>query len=199
MGEDQSVSLIPAELVPWVVGAVAALAVLYVVWRILRRSRQQPLPEEPDLTLDVAALGEAGPPHGLPALEYYHIPVRLAALVLAPAGRGGYIPPAERAGDTLDALVPGLSQVMERHRPLLRFWPPQLSPRGFAHAFFANVRLPGDGGKGTHWCSLAGVFKVRGQPIMAGLVLRTSAPTDFGQTIVEQETKWLDVLRIRRS
>lgn len=192
-------SAVPVDLLGWAVLALAVLVVLYVARKVIARRRRPPTPEAPDLTLDITSLGEAGPPAKSPVLEYYHLPVRLAAVVLAPAGRGGQLPSPDRAAATLDAIVPGLSHVFALHRPLVRQWPPQLSPRGFAHAFFAHARLPGDGGKGTHWCSLAGVFKVQGQPVMAGLILRTAAPTNLGQAIVEQETKWLDVLRIRRS
>jgi hypothetical protein len=197
--EKEATGGIPLELLYWAIPALAAAVVLYVAWKVLSRRRRQPPPEMPDLTLDIATLGEAGPPAGSPMLEYYHLPVRLAAVVLAPAGRMGQVPEPERVGETLDALVPGLSHVFHRHQPPVRFWPAQMSPRGFAHAFFGYARLPGDGGKGTHWCSLAGVFKVQGQPVMAGFIFRTAAPTNLGQGIIEQETKWLDVLRLRRN
>ena len=85
----------------------------------------------------------------------------------------------------------------ELHRPLLRRWPNQLSASGFVHLFFNNARLPGTGGKGTPWSSVAGVFKVQGQPAMAGLVLCAAKPNSLGQTIIDSEYQWLGCLRVR--
>jgi hypothetical protein len=56
--------------------------------------------------------------------------------------------------------------------------------------------LPGDGGKGTPWSSAAGMFKLHGQPVMAGLVLRAARPNSFGQVILDGEEKWLGCFRI---
>ena len=77
---------------------------------------------------------------------------------------------------------------------MVRRWSNQLSARGFAHLFFASARLPGRGGKGTSWCSVAGVFSVDNQPLTAGILLRTAKPTNLGQRIVSEEAQWLDVL-----
>jgi len=152
---------------------------------------------EPVLTIDVAALGTGGPPPDGPVLEHYNVPVRLAAIVVAPAGRARALPPPEQLDAVFEAIVPGLSRVVAAHGPLVRRWPEQLSSTGFAHSFFRHAKLPGDGGKGTPWCSAAGTAKMHGQPVMAGLVMRSDEPNSLGQLVVEHETKWLDVLRIR--
>ena len=70
---------------------------------------------------------------------------------------------------------------------------------GFRPSVLRNAKLPGDGGKGSPWSSVAGVFKVKGQPVMAGLVLRAAEPNSLGQTIVEEEHQWLGCLRVRWS
>ena len=132
-----------------------------------------------------------------PMLELYNVPVRLAAIVLAPAGRVRDLPPNDQLGPLLDAIVPGLDKVVALHRPLVAAAGPIRPARGFAHVFFSNVRLPGSAGKGTPWSSVAGVFKVHNQPIMAGLVLRAAKPNNFGQTIVDSEDKWLGCLRVK--
>jgi hypothetical protein len=83
------------------------------------------------------------------------------------------------------------------HKPVFRRWPNQLSVRGFAHKYFARVRLAGPGGRALPWCSVAGVFKIEGQPYLVGMLLRTATPTNLGQRIVDDATQWLSVLRAR--
>ncbi|MGO8689961.1 MAG: hypothetical protein ACLQLG_10020 [Thermoguttaceae bacterium] len=173
------------------------LVVAMVLWRIVARRRAKRPPPGPDLTIDVAALGQEGPPAAGPVLELYNLPVRLAALVLAPVSQAGRLPPEEQWPQLCAAILPGLDQVVAAQRPLVRRWPGQLSVRGFARALFANARLPGDGGKETPWSSVAGIFKTRGQPLMAGLIVRAQSPNSVGQTIIEHETQWLGCLRVK--
>ncbi len=176
--------------------AVVALAVVFVFLKAVFGRR--PRPEgPPDLAIDVAALGTQGPPAQGPVLEFYNVPVRLAAVVLAPAGRVRELPPLNQLDPVLDSIVPGLAKVVAAHRPMVRKWPAQPSVRGFAHLFFGQARLPGDGGKGTPWSSAAGVFKVEGHATMAALVFRTEGPTSHGQEIVEREEQWLGMLRVK--
>jgi hypothetical protein len=177
--------------------AVLLLAAIVVLWLIMRRRKAAPRPAAPQLTIDLAELGEADPPGGQPELEFYNIPVRVAAVVLAPVGLVRQLPPAEGLAELFDALVPGLDGVVARHKPLLRNWPAQVSARGFAHTFLSGVHLPGEGGKGTPWSSAAGMFKLHGQPVMAGLVLRAARPNSFGQVILDSEEKWLGCFRVR--
>ena len=68
---------------------------------------------------------------------------------------------------------------------------------GFAHQFFANVRLPGNRGKGTPWSSVAGIFHIEERPVMAGLVLRAARPNSLGETLIDSEEKWLGCLRVK--
>ena len=187
------------DVASYAVIAAVVLVILYVVWRVVGRRRPEAPPDERDLAIDVASLPSEGPPSEGPALEYYYVPVRLAAIVLAPAGRAGRVPSLDRLSQVFEAIVPGLGQVVLAHQPLVRRWPEQLSISGFAHAFFRLVKLPGDAGKGTAWCSAAGVAKPKGGSVMVGLVMRAESENNFGQTIIERDTKWLDVLRVRRS
>ncbi len=186
-----------ADLLKWLALGALGVAVLYVVWRILRRSKGRLPQQVPDLAIDVMALPKAAPPADAPKLQYYGVPVRLAALVLAPAGRVRELPPLNQLGEVIDAIFPGLARVVAAHRTLVRRWPAQLSVHGFAHQFFTYAKLPGQGGKGTPWSSAAGVFKVDGQPVMAGLILRAEGPANLGQMIVEREAQWLDILHIQ--
>ncbi|NQT40438.1 MAG: hypothetical protein HQ581_23290 [Planctomycetes bacterium] len=176
--------------------AIGVLIVLLVLSKLLRRKRAT-VKGVTDLAIDVMALGNAPPPPGPPVLEFFNTPVRLAAVVLATAGRVRELPPLDQWDDLFDAIVPGLAAVVKTHRPLVRRWPAQMSTRGFAHTFFGHARLPGEGGKGTPWSSAAGLFKIEGQPIMAGLVLRTESTSSHAQEIVETEEQWLSMLRVK--
>jgi len=184
------------------VGGAALMVVLltaYLVGEAIRRRRtrrRKSVRPEVELSIDVAGLEAIPLPPDAPTLEFYSLPVRLAVIVLAPAGRWGRLPPLERIHGVLDAIVPGLADVAVAHRSMLYYWPPQVSARGFAHLFFRQAPLPG-GGRGTPWCAAAGGFKIGEQPAVAGLVLSAEKPTSFGQRIIETETKWLDVLRVK--
>ncbi len=182
---------------PYGILIAAALFGMWIAWRLFRRRQkvEAPLPE--NLTIDIEALGEAGPPPGSPVLEYYNLPVRLAAVVLAPAGRVRDLPSDAEVALLLDAILPGLDKVAAYHKPLVRRWPNQVSANGFAHIFFKNVKLPGEAGKGTPWSSVAGIFKFENQAVMAGLVLCAAHPNSFGQTIIDSEAKWLGCLRVQ--
>ena len=184
-------------LLPLVALAVAAVVVLWILRRVLCRRKYAGAPIPKSLTIDVSALAVSGPPEGPPVLEFYNLPMRLAAIVLAPAGRLSELPPDDQLPPLLDAIVPGLDKVAALHEPLVRRWPNQVSARGFAHIFFNNARLPGSGGKGTPWSSVAGIVKMHHQPVMAGLVLRAEKPNSFGQTVVDSEDKWLGCLRVK--
>ncbi len=190
---------IPFEWLAAAGGVLAAVLVVLIVWRVLAGRGAGPVRPVVDLTIDVGTLGQTGPPPGPPVLECHNLPVRLAAMVLAPAGRVQEVPAHAGLVELYEALVPGLAAVVGAHRPLVRRWPAQLSTRGFAHLFFQHVRLPGEGGRGTPWCSAAGVMKLRDQPLMVGLVMRTEAPNSHGQTIVVSAEQWLDLLRVRQA
>lgn len=181
---------------PYAVAAAAAVVLLVVAVRWLRRRKPQGAALPPP-TIDLSRLGERGPPPGAGRLECYEIPVRLAALVLAPAGAGRMLPPREFWAALVDQIVPGLAEVVREHGTELMAWPPQLSPRGFSQQFFTSLALPGDRGKGSRWCAVAGRFEASGQPWMVGMVLCADKPNSLGEFLVEQHG-WLGVLRVRR-
>ena len=185
------------DMLIYVVAAVIAVLVLIIAWKVLAGRRRELPPPAPDLAIDLTSLGTEGPPPAGPILEHYNVPVRLAAIVLAPTGRVLELPSMDQLPQLIDHIVPGLGQVATAHRPLIRRWPSQLSAEGFAHAFFAQVRLPGDGGKGTPWCSVAGRFKIKRQSLMAGLVMRAGADNNFSQSIIHEEHEWLGILRVK--
>ena len=179
--------------------AVAVGTLLLVGLLLLRKKPPASKPIEPDLKIDVTALGQEGPPESDAQLECYSIAVRLAVLVIAPVGRAGTIPEADRMLDVVDEIVPGLVDLVSKHEPVVRFWAPQLSSQGFVSSFFHNVGLPGEKGKGTPWCSLAGKFSSSNQRYLVGIVLLAAAPNGIGQVAIENDGQWNDILRIRRT
>jgi hypothetical protein len=188
------------DLLKYGVITLVILTVLYVLYKMFLVGKKKPVYEEPtDLAIDVTKLGNDGPPQGGPVLEFCNLPVRLVAVVLAPAGRARQLPPPDQFGDVFDAILPGLSKVVTAQQPLVRCWPTNISTQGFSHTVFRQCRLPGDSGKGTPWSTLAGVFKVGGQPMMAGLVMRAAEPNSIGQEIVENEGQWRTRLQIKAS
>lgn len=186
-----------------VVGIALAVAVFLAVLLVFFRHRfgsrvATASLRDQELTLDLSQLKVGGPPEQGPRLEFYGTPVRLAVLVLAPSGRGTQIPPASQLRGVIDSLIPGLSEVLDYHRPEFRRWPEQLSATGFAQSFSTHIELPGDHGKGTPWCSVAGRFEIGEGHLLAGLVCRAAKPNSLSQVVVQREGLWHDVLRVRK-
>jgi hypothetical protein len=196
-----------AEQAPWLLLnqslVLVGLGILAigVAWWLLGRWLRRPKAGGVDhLTLesvDVSSLADHGPPDGAEGLTFYHVPVRLALLVLAPVGRDGQLPPSDQLPELVDQLVPGLMGVLRRDQPEFRRWPAQLSSEGFTKAFFSHLRLPGDRGKGTPWCSIAGKFETDQTQYLAGLVCRAAAGNSLSQVAIQHAGQWLDVLRVR--
>lgn len=179
------------------VAAIVVVLLLYVAWKMVTAGRRPPEQPAVDLSISIESLGEMGPPPTPPVLEMFGVPVRLAAVVVAPVGTARELPPLNRMDELYDAIVPGLSRVIAAHRSQVHRWPPQLSSRGWYHLFFSQAKLPGDGGKDTCWCSVAGPVRFEKQPIMAGLVLRTAEPDTYGEETVEEEAQWHRMLQVK--
>ena len=176
---------------------IGFLVAMVLLLRVLRRRRRvaEPVPELQ--RVDVVELGDEGPPAGTPRVEIYGTPMRIAAIVIAPLGRGSLLPPPTKLPEVLDYVVPGLQQAIGSHRSEIVTWPEQLSWHGFSQAFFTHVPLPGDRGKGSPWSSVAGKFTADGIPFVVGLICRSVSSNSIGQIIVEHEGQWLDILRVR--
>lgn len=188
---------VPQELwyaVAILVGLIVAGA---IVRRILRRRRVGRLPPV-DLSIDVTILGESGPPQAAPVVEVHGVAARVAAVVFAPSGRARPLPPRDQWPRVLEAVLPGLSRVLEVHRPMMRAWPPQLSESGFVHRFFAEVKVPKDLPGGSPWCMLAGPVRFGDQLVLVGFVFRTEEPTTLGTEAVEEPTEWRRRLSLRQ-
>jgi len=188
----------PVLLAGAVIAAVLIVAATVFLVRSGRRSHALGDEEDSNLSIDLLALPADGPPATWPQLEFYGVPVRLAILVLAPAGRLASIPPKEKLRDTVESLLPGLAKVLDRHQPIFRRWPEQMSTQGFAQSFFNKMKLPGQAGMKTPWCSVAGKFDDGDQQLLAGIVCCADSPNALSTVVVEHVGQWRDVLRVRR-
>lgn len=151
---------------------------------------------EDALALDVDSLPSAGPSGKGPKLACYNVPVRIAALVLAPVGRTNVLPPPDKLREVVERMVPGLMEVVDSHQPVFRRWPGQISSQGFGSSFVGKLRLPGESGKGTPWTAVVGRIDYQGQQVLAGLVLKANEPNGLGVITLERETQWLDLFRV---
>ncbi len=187
---------IPQEL--WYAAAivVSVVILLAVARRLLRRRRWGRLPPV-DLSIDVAILGESGPPEVGPVLEWHGVPVRLAAVVLAPSGRARPLPSKDLWPLLWDAILPGFSQLVKTHQPLIRIWPAQLSESGFIHRFFAELKFPEYSPGSSPWSAMAGPVRFRDQTILVGMVFRAGEPTSLGTEPVEEPSEWRRRLSLR--
>jgi len=177
-----------------VAGTVVVFGLLVLI-RVIFRAKPAVV-KIPELTeVDVASLSSAPPATDRIRLEIYNLPVRISAIVIASAGRNGTLP--EEVFDLLDDLCPGLGEVCKHDRPSIVRWPPQPSTQGFSRAFFMRSRLPGDNGKGTAWCSVAGRMESGDTSALVGLILHSATPNSLGRITIERITQWLDVLRVR--
>lgn len=181
-------------------GIVVFLVLIFLIWIVLKKLVGKPEVETevaPNLRLDVASLASGGPPRGKPYLEFYSVPVRLAAIVVAPVGRDGQLPRNEDLPLVMEAILPSLMKVLAAHQPQFVRWPAQLSTQGFAHAFFNNVPLPGDHGRGTPWCSIAGKVELPVGHFLVGLVCCAAEPNSLGEVIAKHAAGWPDVIRVK--
>jgi hypothetical protein len=183
----------------WLAGGIGLFVLLFVVGYVLvlrlRKKQQAVASDVPNLSIDLLALPQGAIPQHV-FLEVYGKPMRLMAFVLAPLGRGVEFPRKSELPELIERFLPGLRRVLDAHQPIYREWPVQLSPRGFMHQFFANLRLPGDEGKGTRWSGIVGPIESGEHRLMAGLILLADEPNGYGEIQVEHAGRWHDVVRV---
>ncbi|GIW91242.1 MAG: hypothetical protein KatS3mg109_1674 [Pirellulaceae bacterium] len=173
---------------------VLAGALVAAVFFLSKRRRPKAKAPEPP-RLDMSALSTETPRSDELHLECYGIPVRVAAVVIAPLGRDAILPDDEQIGALFDQLVPGLAEVIAQDRPQLLRWPAQLSRDGFVHAFFNQTGITTNV---SPWCAVAGRVLFHRQQLAVGLVARTAQPTRLGRKTIEHEGQWATSLRVCR-
>jgi hypothetical protein len=177
-----------------IIGLAVILGLLRQAVKWMRRPDEAP-PTDRSLIIDLGALPIAEP--GATRLTVYHVPVRLAVVVIAPLGRDSTAPKHSDVPKLLDHIVPGLGSVMAHDQTIVKIWPQQLSATGFAPTLMRHVQLPGDRGRETPWCLVTGRSSFGGASFAIGLALAAAAPNNLGLIAVESEHQWLDVLRMR--
>ncbi len=177
------------------IGAAAIIALLILLLSLFRSNTVSKATRDEDLSIDLDKLKVPDPVPKGPQLTYYGTPVQLVVLVLAPAGRSDF-PTKDQLRETVDRLIPDLSQILDWHQPVFRQWPEQLSTQGFSQLLFTNIQLPGDQGKGTPWCAITGRFAVGEGHLLAGLICRAAKPNGLSQIVVQQEGQWHDIVRV---
>lgn len=184
------------DLITLLGGVLIVLLIAAVAFFVFRRRPKAP-PPPPDLRIDVRSRPLEYVPDS-PRLSIQGVPVRLAVVVLASAGRAQQIPPSERWAELFQSVVPGLADVVNTHAPQIITWPPQLSAVGFNQVFFRNLLLPGDRGRGTPWCALAGPARASdGRVFLIGLVMQAGEAVYLSCQTVQHETEWRKFLEVK--
>lgn len=179
----------------WLPIAAAVFGVIVVLLLSLRHSDDAHEDLAPDNSLEIGSLTRALPETG-PSLEVYGVPVRLAAVIVAPSGRGETLNEAQ-AMEIVGQLAPRMDEVAISHEPRWLCWPSQLSTRGFRTMFVNRVPLPGDRGRGTCWCTATGKLTLGDRQWLLGLVFVSATPSPLSDIELEHEGRWPDVLRVR--
>lgn len=143
-------------------------------------------------------VGEYPPPPGKPGprqLTVEGVPVRVRLVVVAPVGKSRPIDP-ESVNDLVNNVIRGLKDMMQRDKPRVRVWPPQLSNTGFAPTFHRMTETPEDDEEPSQWVRVAGPANSAGRPILLGLALLADDPNELGKLTVGPE-RWAETVRVQ--
>ena len=179
---------------PIVLGGVALVVVVLLVLLATSFKKTKKAGPTGPPPLDLRSFGQQGPPAAGPQLAAMNVPVRLAALVVAPAGREGQLPADQALAMMMDQSIPGIAKVIQQHQPQIYRWPGQLSAEGFNRIFFTSTGLSNQG-KGTPWCCAAGPIIYKDHRMFVGMLMRSQAENNIAQYSFDKDTKWLDVIR----
>ncbi|MDD3469537.1 MAG: hypothetical protein PHE53_06095, partial [Thermoguttaceae bacterium] len=161
-------------------------------------------------SLDPSTLEPLPPlPVNAAAITIYGVPLRLAAIIVAPAGNQRNIANYAELLESFEQAVPGFARVLKTHKPKIVPWGAQLSTTGFAAKFHANVPLPEANElsanseqeyglqNGSHWCSVVGPMRRGEQTLLVGLVLHCETLTTVGRCAAENPQLWRTFCTIR--
>ena len=175
------------------------VVVLCLLWVYMRRRAFLGDQLDGGHSIDLSEFVVAGPPDGPLRMDFYGTPVRLQLIVLAPMGRHSQLPTNEELPHILNHFISDFTRLSGLHRPVVFRWPEQLSAQGFFQAFFNQLSLPGDHGRGSSWCAVAGRFAVADTQYLVGMAFTTAKPNGMSTVTVKHEGQWFDILRIRES
>lgn len=175
-------------------GGVVFLAFLVVVMVVLFRRKKKKMDPEGVLVEDLALLP---PPPGRQRhykLLAFNQSVRVRLVVVAPVGKQDL----GKVDSALEQVLRGLGEVSFDDRARVRVWPGQLSMNAFAPTFFRVTRRPEPADTPSRWILLAGPARVGGISVLLGLALEGETATRVG-SVVMNETKWVEVLRVENA
>ncbi|MEO2036704.1 MAG: hypothetical protein ABGZ35_31905, partial [Planctomycetaceae bacterium] len=124
---------------------------------------------------------------------------RLAAVVVAPWGSSTEAPSIGQIPSLINSFVPGLSQAIQEHDPVLKVWPRQVSKTGFGHALMRNIQIPDGKWRDSRWCLVCGPASVHEQRFVIGLVTVFDAPNSMDLIKVQNDGEWSAVVRVADS
>ena len=189
----------PPGLVQWlIIGSAAVVGLLVLHFFVRRLFARKPVRVDPEKKLR-ENLADYPPAPGAPGpqrLMVEGLPARVRLVVVAPVGKQGGIN-EDGAADFLDQLVRGMGAVVERDKPRIRLWPPQLSNRGFGPTFHRLVSRPEDDGEPSHWVMLAGPAKLGKWQVLLGMALYADKTNTLGRLHLEPN-QWAEMLRIEK-
>lgn len=176
------------------IASIVVLLLFLAVIRFLFGRRAKPA-KGPNLVENLQEYPELKSSTGDRQLRVEGTPARLRLVVVAPAGTA-----FEVDLDTLDKLlekvVQGLGEIYKHDKPRVKQWPTQVSYKGFATHFHANMKTGAEEGEQTRWVMVAGRIKVGKQQFMLGIALQTIKPNTIGRLTVDAH-EWTNVLRVR--
>src|SRR5262249_16082915 len=143
-------------------------------------------------------LGTYPPPPGKPGPRRLVIdgnPARLRLVVIAPMGKAASVD-VSKAEQLLEHVNRGLGGFVEKDKPRVEGWPPQLSIEGFGNTFHRLTKAPDTEGRPTRWVLLAGQARVGKQFILLGLALLTDQTNSLGPIVMEPD-HWTERLKIK--
>lgn len=157
--------------------------------------RQQPRPPEEKLREDLSTYPWPPGTPGPRRLTVEGVPGRVRLVVVAPVGKGRPIDQG-KIEDSVNHVIRGLKEIIQKDKPRIRCWPPQLSNVGFAPIFHRETVVPEGEGEESPWVLVAGPANAAGQPILLGLAILTDEPTQLGQLTVTPE-RWAETVRVQ--
>lgn len=178
-------------------GLILGLIIVGIVVYLYILPKKNEPPEVDPVEIAIDPMVASGPKSLMgPEVRVYNVPVRIVAIVVAPAGRGHDQLSEETLRTLMENFLPQMMAVIRAHRPDVYRWPGQMSTRGFSQRFFAQANLPGEHGEGSPWTGVAGRFDHQGSGYLVGLVCCADEDNPLGQILVEQKQQWSDIVRI---
>jgi hypothetical protein len=176
---------------------LAVFCVAFITGRIWRGLFGKERAKSPEQGL-LERVGEYPPPPGQPGprrVTVEGVPARVRLVVVAPVGRNRLIDP-ETVSDLVNGVIRGMQEIMQRDKPRVRVWPPQLSNAGFAPTFHRLTEIPEKEREPSRWVLVAGPAFSAGQPILLGLALLADQQNQLGKLIVSPE-RWAETVRVQ--